>query len=337
MQILINTIYTHPLTQGRIALNRNTLDEYQVVWAEGGSFPPIVVVSDPTLENHYWLADGYHRLVSLKNAIGTHKLDIQHINAEVKEGNLTDAIFIACGANAHHGLPRTPSDRLRQATIYFAQSSEWAARSNREIGKQLSISHTSIAAYRQSIKEDTIDIIAAYTKLPKDTIEAAKANLIKADGQPIVTTRKGQELKIDRKPSEPPKYAYTGKDKAIDGTVTQVSQSLTKPSEISVKDKDGKFHRVDRKDLANLPDEPIKVGDFVTSVEDGRTGRVLDLKTEAHDLKATVIYDGDDKPQKESVEFLQRPEFIDFLNNRSKEELLYYRELIDRLLSKPPS
>jgi hypothetical protein len=324
----LELISTNPLTQGRIEIDTRTIDRYLDALENGEQFPPIRVVWDAILQK-YWLADGYHRYHAYRRHL------LYHIEADITEGSLTDAIAIACGANGNHGLPRTQCDKLRQATIYFAQSPEWANRSNREIGRILNISHTAIANYRREITNDSASSTKAWTNLALNVIEAAKNNLALAEGQPIAATRGGKELAITRPPVTDPKYLYTGNDRAIEGSVTQVAQSLTRPNEISVKDESGKFHRVDRGDLATLPDTDVRVGDLVRSLEDDRIGRVISMHPEAHDLKAVVDY-GDGKTQKESVEFVERSPFSDFLNNLSSPELIYYRDLINRLLNLSP-
>jgi hypothetical protein len=82
--------------------------EYATAMAEGNQFPPLTVFWDG---EHYWLADGFHRLGAYNVVMQALKLPGLDIECEVIEGPLRDAIIYACGVNAVHGMPRTVPDK----------------------------------------------------------------------------------------------------------------------------------------------------------------------------------------------------------------------------------
>lgn len=105
--------------QPREAINLTTVSEYAQAMAklplyeEAGlpiePFPPITVFHERDEEGRefYWLADGWHRVLAAGEA------GLSDIDAEVREGGVTDAIFYAAGSNAAHGLKRTNRDKHR--------------------------------------------------------------------------------------------------------------------------------------------------------------------------------------------------------------------------------
>src|SRR3954468_20110511 len=82
--------------------------EYATAMSEGVEFPPLTVFWDG---EHYWLADGFHRLGAYKIVMQACKLPGLDIECEVIEGSLREAIIYACGVNATHGIQRTVPDK----------------------------------------------------------------------------------------------------------------------------------------------------------------------------------------------------------------------------------
>jgi hypothetical protein len=74
----------------------------------GAEFPPLTVFWDG---EHYWLADGFHRLGAYNIVMQALELPGLDIDCEVIEGAQRDAILYACGTNAEHGIPRTNTDK----------------------------------------------------------------------------------------------------------------------------------------------------------------------------------------------------------------------------------
>lgn len=143
---ILGLVADHPITlplecvrtdasmQARASMDPATVKEYAEFLQNGGILPPILVFWD---EDAYWVVDGWHRLEAHRQA------GHQEIQAIVKQGSRRDAILAAVGANAHHGLRRSNSDKRRAVTILL-QDDEWANWSDGEISRRTSpVSHLS--------------------------------------------------------------------------------------------------------------------------------------------------------------------------------------------------
>lgn len=115
--------------------------EYAEAMSDGAQFPPIIVFSDGT---HYWPGDGFHRIEA------TMKLGLATISAEIREGGKRDAILLAVGANANHGMRRTSVDR-RRSVLAMLRDPEWSKWSDREIGKRCAVDGKTVAKIRREI------------------------------------------------------------------------------------------------------------------------------------------------------------------------------------------
>ncbi|MFC5423025.1 MT-A70 family methyltransferase [Bosea eneae] len=125
-------------TQPRAALDPATVETYAEAAREGVRFPAIGLVYDGT---DYWLWDGFHRTAGFEAA------GIDEIEAEVIAGTRRDAVLLAAGANATHGLRRTSDDK-RRAVLLLLGDEEWGKWSDREIAERARVSHTFVAKLR---------------------------------------------------------------------------------------------------------------------------------------------------------------------------------------------
>jgi hypothetical protein len=91
-------------TQPRVEINQDVVADYAEQLQNGAEFPPVTVFFDGVV---YWLADGFHRYHSHRQA------GRDAINADVREGSLRDAILYSVGANSEHGLRRTNDDKRK--------------------------------------------------------------------------------------------------------------------------------------------------------------------------------------------------------------------------------
>lgn len=122
-------------TQMRAGLNQETVVAYADTMRHNKTFapfPPIIVYFDGT---DYWLADGFHRHKAAFQAFGSGCA----LTAEVRAGTRRDAILHAAGANAEHGLQRTPADK-RRAVQTLLQDEEWRTWSNYKIAEACRVS-----------------------------------------------------------------------------------------------------------------------------------------------------------------------------------------------------
>lgn len=91
-------------TQSRAAVDRDVVETYAEALRGGAVLPSVLLVFDG---NSYWLADGFHRLGAARLA------GRDTIEAEIRQGTQDDAVWISCGVNATHGLPRSNADKRR--------------------------------------------------------------------------------------------------------------------------------------------------------------------------------------------------------------------------------
>jgi N6-adenosine-specific RNA methylase IME4 len=125
-------------TQPRAGLNDATVAEYAEAKSRGVKFPPLQTTFDGT---DYWLWDGFHR----DAADGLQGLI--EVWCEVRAGTRRDAVLLAAGANATHGLRRTNEDK-RRAVLILLDDPEWSQWSDREIARRTHVSHPLVAEMR---------------------------------------------------------------------------------------------------------------------------------------------------------------------------------------------
>lgn len=128
-------------TQSRAGINQETLAEYAHAWREGAKFPAVIVFYDG---ESYWLADGFHRCLSARQA------GLTEIDADIRQGTRRDAVLFSVGANASHGLRRTNEDKRRAVTTLL-QDEEWKQWSDREIARRTGTHHDTVGRIRTEL------------------------------------------------------------------------------------------------------------------------------------------------------------------------------------------
>ena len=103
--------------QPRVKIDKRLVEDYVYAIAEGDTMPPVTVVRNGEKN---WLADGYHRF----HAFDT--LRLPTIPADVRDGNVLDAVMISLRANAEHGKRRQAGDYRKAYDI--ARTSTWSRR-----------------------------------------------------------------------------------------------------------------------------------------------------------------------------------------------------------------
>lgn len=101
----INLADLRPI-QTRAETDAATIEEYAEAAQRGAKFPPVSVIADAEA-NTFWLWDGVHRMEA------TRRLGKKCIRANVQGGTYADALRLALGANATHGLRRTNADKRK--------------------------------------------------------------------------------------------------------------------------------------------------------------------------------------------------------------------------------
>ena len=87
--------------QTRAGTDAETIDNYAEAMADGAQFPEVTVFTDCT---HYWLADGFHRVMAAKQNGRT------VIAADVRKGTEDDAVVFGGTANNKQGKRPTRAD-----------------------------------------------------------------------------------------------------------------------------------------------------------------------------------------------------------------------------------
>jgi len=140
-KIPLNQIETEAGTQIRFQINEETVLEYTEDLKRGDQFPPVILFYSG---KKYYLADGFHRYLSHK------KSKKRSIEAEVRKGNLRDAILYAVSANTRHGLKRTREDK-QLAIRTLLKDRIWKKWSNREIARHCKVDHKTVGKIRKEL------------------------------------------------------------------------------------------------------------------------------------------------------------------------------------------
>jgi DNA-binding CsgD family transcriptional regulator/uncharacterized ParB-like nuclease family protein len=141
-EIKIGEIGTPKALMMRIKLDPKTVTKYVKDMEGGASFPPILVFE---VDGKMVLADGYHRHSAYQ------KRGIETVHADVQIGTMDDAILAAVRANAHEGLKRSDADKEKAVKALLA-SDKWCGMSNREIGREAGVHHTTVEKIKKSMK-----------------------------------------------------------------------------------------------------------------------------------------------------------------------------------------
>lgn len=162
--------------QCREALRSETVSEYREAAQGGATFPPLVVFYDG---KDYWVADGFHRGQAFREA-GLEKAPV-----DIRPGTKRDAILYAVGANASHGLRRTPEDK-RRAVLTLLKDSEWSGWANREIARRCAVAEGTVRNIKQELSAQITQMEPA---VPSEEIPQI--------AEPRKAIRNGKEYTID--------------------------------------------------------------------------------------------------------------------------------------------
>lgn len=143
----LNAIRIDGGTQSRVEINNEAVSDYAEAVKVGIEFPPIVVFYDGA---DHWLADGFHRYHSHKQA------GKASILADVREGTLLDAKLFALGANGTHGLRRSNADKRKAVQMAFDEPS-WAEWSDRKIAEVCGVSNPFVSGMRKPAQVLTVN------------------------------------------------------------------------------------------------------------------------------------------------------------------------------------
>lgn len=183
-------------TQRREALyDKATLDEYFDAIEAGAKFPPITVMDDGT---SLWLVDGFHRhAVALRRNQRT-------IDANVREGTLEEAQWLACAAN--RGLARTHADK-RAAVLAALLHPRSKGLSDRAIAAHCGVHNETVGAVRRTLAKNLENpevTVSVTSKIESDSGKKLTQNGNVAAGySPVAKARKDKAIE-DAQPSAKP-------------------------------------------------------------------------------------------------------------------------------------
>lgn len=179
-------------TQPRALLDEGKIEEYAELMLDGTLFPDIEVVYDGT---NYWLVDGFHRVNAAVKARKT------TINSEVLQGTLDDALWLSCGVNATHGVPRNNADKKRAVELALRHQ-KGRNLTDVQLAKHCGVSSMTVGRYRGSIVNNVNGnaVRTAVRDGKKYKMDTENIGRKKREG---VTEAKGQEQESEPIPEAP--------------------------------------------------------------------------------------------------------------------------------------
>jgi hypothetical protein len=195
--VAISRIKINGGTQIREALYDNaTLEEYRDAMESGATFPPIVVVEDG---DSLWLVDGFHRVAAAQ------KLGRKTIDANVRQGTLEEAQWLACAAN--RGLMRTNADK-RAAVIAALKHPRSRDLSDRAVATHCGVNHHLVADVRRAqaarnLENMEVGVSPSSKSGSASGTKRTERGGIAAGPSPVATARKHEALIASITPKQP--------------------------------------------------------------------------------------------------------------------------------------
>ena len=183
-------------TQPRSALDFAAIDDYAEAMAAGAKFPPAVVFHDG---EHYWLADGFHRLKAAFAA------GFDALECELRQGTLEDAQWYSFSANKTNGLRRTNEDKQRavKSALLHPRAADL---SNCAIARHVGVDEATVRNWRAKL--------AASSEIPKiDTRTVSRqGSTYQQRTAQIGRGRRAKPSSLNTEPSEPARGSHNQGD-----------------------------------------------------------------------------------------------------------------------------
>lgn len=187
--ISLAVIKTDRNTQVREAIDDSLWREYKELILSGVELPPIDIFQDKDCT--FILADGFHRFYAHREA------KLTTIKARVHNGDKTDAVWFAAGANRGHGKRMTTADKQEAARLLLLSFPNYA---DGRIAKQIGCDPKTVAKVRTKL-ESTREIPELKERVGADgksrstpapsfarAAEVAPIEMIEVDEEKIVKT-----------------------------------------------------------------------------------------------------------------------------------------------------
>jgi hypothetical protein len=156
-----------PSVQSRVQMDMVTMHEYADGMRDGVRFPPIQVVWDGST---YWVWDGFHRTMAARGA------GVEELSAEVTDGDIELARWLAAGANQDHGIRRTNADK-RRAVEQALSTEEGQRRSDNQIAQHCGVSQPFVSKVRQELSYNSYKIEGRVVTRNGTTYQMDTANI----------------------------------------------------------------------------------------------------------------------------------------------------------------
>lgn len=137
-EIPLHDLVLDPNLNLRDRLDQETVERYMDAW---NRMPPVVVFE---VDGRLLLADGFHRHAAAVT------LGRRTLPAEVRRGTFLEALDYVAGANLHHGLPLTRTERRRAVEVKLRLHHD---RSDRHLAEELMVGRELVAKLRRQLIE----------------------------------------------------------------------------------------------------------------------------------------------------------------------------------------
>ena len=217
VELPIESITVDTRAQSRSGIDVDLVSEYADAMREGAIFPPMTVFHDGTT---HWLSEGFHRFFAYA------KIEVTHCSCVVKQGGLREAILLSAGSNAEHdrsGKRRSNADKRRSVELLL-KDEDWRSWSDREIGKQCSVSHEFVRQLRYDLQSNEGAICQPLTDTA--SIQEPEEVVPKATNEVRTATRGGTTYTLKTGNIGKPKKVVNPIDSAIKLAVSKVFDEM---------------------------------------------------------------------------------------------------------------
>lgn len=189
-KIKIGVLKTDGL-QTRAKLSHGDVGAYAQQMGDGVTFDPITVFFDGT---DYYVADGFHRIEAHR------RLCKEEIEADVRDGNRTDALRHALGANARHGRKLTGADMWHKLEIAWANRLELfgGEPSHELLARTCAVSVKTVQRFHKRIS--TMDSVQGSDPMPFVSVDGKKRTVTKISASPTMDSVQGSAAAAAQEP-----------------------------------------------------------------------------------------------------------------------------------------
>lgn len=139
--VVVAALVCDPDVQSRAEMRADKVQDYVELLLNGQDFEDDLEVYEDAATGRLWVADGFHRIAAARRA-GRVKL-----RANVRSGGKRAATLHSAGANASHGIQRSPADKRRAVGMLLGDP-EWGAWSDKVISEACGVTRQFVSKMR---------------------------------------------------------------------------------------------------------------------------------------------------------------------------------------------